>query len=306
MNPYQLAQLSVVLSFISSTLSPFPCSPTYLHNPASLASLIAICMFRARSMSWFSRNRVVPLEVQMMCGFLQPSTGHARRIGAILTAESWRQVRFYQECLRVRCAALGDGHLWNRPYNDWNKLAMQHADFLWRMKLPELQQSKRKHLSNNSPENNVLVLGDAIAMAAFPNIAMAYTSSDDAEFQCLTSTLTYLNEETKEGTYVWYFKSPVDHHTVIKESTFEISPGETQDQVHFLLDNDQCDLYTAYFNYTDYENCVVTIIPYYGDNLCILWVAMDTVDKIPESCLGAYHETCPIEYRAYDSDICEK
>ncbi|XP_070378604.1 uncharacterized protein [Dermacentor albipictus] len=144
------------------------------------------------------------------------------------------------------------------------------------------------------------------AMAAFPNIAMAYTSSDDAEFQCLTSTLTYLNEETKEGTYVWYFKSPVDHHTVIKESTFEISPGETQDQVHFLLDNDQCDLYTAYFNYTDYENCVVTIIPYYGDNLCILWVAMDTVDKIPESCLGAYHETCPIEYRAYDSDICEK
>lgn len=56
-NPCELAKLSDLLSCISSTLSSFLCSLTYLRNPASLASLIAMCMFRAKTLpccSWTS------------------------------------------------------------------------------------------------------------------------------------------------------------------------------------------------------------------------------------------------------------
>ncbi|XP_037275406.2 uncharacterized protein LOC119168087 [Rhipicephalus microplus] len=55
---------------------------------------------------------------------------------------------------------------------------------------------------------------DAFEMiSSFPYLAMVYTSSDDPEFKCATATLTYLNEQTKDSTYVWHFKSPINHHT---------------------------------------------------------------------------------------------
>nr|XP_037275406.1 uncharacterized protein LOC119168087 [Rhipicephalus microplus] len=147
---------------------------------------------------------------------------------------------------------------------------------------------------------------DAFEMiSSFPYLAMVYTSSDDPEFKCATATLTYLNEQTKDSTYVWHFKSPINHHTVVRTSTFDISQSDNIDQVHFILDGNQCEVYTAYYNYTDYENCIVSIIPYYGENLCILWVAQEKVNNIPEKCLAAHHATCPVEYRAYESDICD-
>ncbi|XP_049527154.1 uncharacterized protein LOC125946968 isoform X2 [Dermacentor silvarum] len=140
----------------------------------------------------------------------------------------------------------------------------------------------------------------------FPKVVMAYTSSSDPSYECLTAPQVYLNEETKQATYLWNFKSCADRHTIVKQSTFEMSLGKSVDQLDFFLDGDHSELYTAYYNYTDYENCVVSILPYYGENLCILWVTKAVDDSIPLPCLAAYHATCQIGYRAYDSDFCEQ
>lgn len=137
-----------------------------------------------------------------------------------------------------------------------------------------------------------------------PYMAAAYISSPDPAYQCLTASLTSFNETLKEGTYSWYLKSPIDHKTVVKQVNFHVRPGNTSDTLYFTVEGGGSEVYTSYYAYTNYENCLVAKIPYSDEELCILWVTPEVVDNIPQQCLAEYHVTCPVEYRAYYSDIC--
>ncbi|XP_037576913.1 uncharacterized protein LOC119459157 [Dermacentor silvarum] len=141
-------------------------------------------------------------------------------------------------------------------------------------------------------------------VASVPFMAAAYTSSSDPAYQCMTASVTSFDETKKEGTYSWYLKSPIDHRTVVKVVNFHVTPGSAPDLLNFTVEGEGDQVYTAYYAYTNYENCLVAEIPYNNEDLCILWVTEEVEDNIPQECLTEYHETCPVEYRAYDSDIC--
>ncbi|XP_037499411.1 uncharacterized protein LOC119373454 isoform X2 [Rhipicephalus sanguineus] len=112
-------------------------------------------------------------------------------------------------------------------------------------------------------------------VASVPYMAAAYISSPAPAYRCLTASLTSVNETLKEGTYSWYFKSPIDHRAVVRQVNFHVRPGSTSDTLHFTV-----------------------------EGVCILWVTPELVNNIPQQCLSEYHVTCPVEYRAYYSDIC--
>ncbi|XP_075553801.1 uncharacterized protein LOC142586821 [Dermacentor variabilis] len=141
-------------------------------------------------------------------------------------------------------------------------------------------------------------------VASVPYMAAAYTSSSDPAYRCMTASLTSIDETKKEGTYSWYLKSPIDHRTVVKVVNFNVTPGSAPDLLNFTVEGGGNQVYTAQYTYTNYENCLVSKIPYNNDGLCILWVTEEVVDNIPHDCLTEYQATCPVEYRAYDSDIC--
>ncbi|XP_070378611.1 uncharacterized protein [Dermacentor albipictus] len=141
-------------------------------------------------------------------------------------------------------------------------------------------------------------------VASVPYMAAAYTSSSDPAYQCMTASLTSFDETKKEGTYSWYLKSPVDHRTVIKVVNFHFTSGSAPDLLNFTVEGGGNQVYTAQYTYTNYENCLVSQIPYNNEGLCILWVTEEVVDNIPHDCLAEYQATCPVEYRAYDSHIC--
>ncbi|KAL1414819.1 hypothetical protein MTO96_007180 [Rhipicephalus appendiculatus] len=103
-------------------------------------------------------------------------------------------------------------------------------------------------------------------VASVPYMAAAYISSPDPEYQCLTASLTSFNETLAEGTYSWYFKSQVDHKTVVKQVNFHVTPGNTSDTLHFTVEGGGSEVYTSYYAYCNYENCLVAKIPYNNDD----------------------------------------
>lgn len=141
-------------------------------------------------------------------------------------------------------------------------------------------------------------------VTSVPYMAAVYISSPNPEYQCLTASLTSFNEKLQQGSYSWYFKSLTDHKTVVKQVNFDVTPGNSSDTLHFTIEGGGSKVYTSYYPYCNYENCLVAKIPYNNEDLCILWITPEVVDNIPHECLSQYHVTCPVEYRAYYSDIC--
>ncbi|XP_042150264.1 uncharacterized protein LOC120836611, partial [Ixodes scapularis] len=94
MNSYQLAQLSILVSFISTTKGSFLCSPHLLSDPSWLSALIAVYVCKARAASWYAKMSMCPPELQAVSGWLVPSPGHSRRMCRVLTTEFlWHTVR---------------------------------------------------------------------------------------------------------------------------------------------------------------------------------------------------------------------
>lgn len=159
---------------------------------------------------------------------------------------------------------------------------------------------KRPHSSRIAVDSSKV-----IQMAtSVPYMAAVYISSPNPEYQCLTASLTSFNEKLQQGSYSWYFKSLTDHKTVVKQVNFDVTPGNSSDTLHFTIEGGGSKVYTSYYPYCNYENCLVAKIPYNNEDLCILWITPEVVDNIPRECLSQYHVTCPVEYRAYYSDIC--
>ncbi|XP_077523746.1 uncharacterized protein LOC144134788 [Amblyomma americanum] len=137
---------------------------------------------------------------------------------------------------------------------------------------------------------------------SLPHLLAVYTSSDSPDFKCLNAERTRYDSQHKVATYVWSLKGLEGTRKNI--SSFDITPGATPDQVTFFLDNDISKPYTAYYKYTNYKNCLVAIIPYHGDDLCILWVDRSVADSIPDDCESQYEDTCEVRFPQYDKDIC--
>lgn len=90
-----------------------------------------------------------------MCGFLQPSSKHAKRICRILNEEWWRQARHFKDCLRVVCATQqGGSH--NKFFRDWCKTSDKVADWLWDNSRPHLPRPKKP----KPTDGKVITLGD--------------------------------------------------------------------------------------------------------------------------------------------------
>ncbi|KAL1477305.1 hypothetical protein MTO96_035839 [Rhipicephalus appendiculatus] len=136
---------------------------------------------------------------------------------------------------------------------------------------------------------------DAFRMIAeFPRIVSISTSTNDSSFKCLSAMRTRFDPQAKRATYVWRLRD--DHGRVRRERKL--------DQVVYYVDGDGTP-FTAYYNYTDYQNCMVIIVPYSGHDHCMLWVKRAVANSVPQNCLDKYEETCDVRVPTYDNDLCK-
>ncbi|XP_077523600.1 uncharacterized protein LOC144134582 [Amblyomma americanum] len=138
-------------------------------------------------------------------------------------------------------------------------------------------------------------------IGAFPELVALYSSSEDPSLDCVIITRTNFNNKSKVATYVWNLKG---NGNAKKQSVFHITKGNAPDQVQYILDDDGMHPHTAYYNYTDYKNCIVTIIPYYKEDLCMMLINPASVDTIPQDCMEEYVGTCNVKVKDYDKEKC--
>ncbi|XP_077538218.1 uncharacterized protein LOC144150236 [Haemaphysalis longicornis] len=137
-----------------------------------------------------------------------------------------------------------------------------------------------------------------------PRIVAIFTSTNDSSFNCLSATLDRYDTESREATYVWHFKTR--NGTGRKDVPFYIKMGTAPNQANYYVDNDRTNLYTAFYNYTDYENCMVAIIPTPEHNHCVLWVKRSVARAVPQDCLDNYEQTCDVRVPQFDNDLCDE
>uniref|UniRef100_G3MP20 Lipocalin/cytosolic fatty-acid binding domain-containing protein n=1 Tax=Amblyomma maculatum TaxID=34609 RepID=G3MP20_AMBMU len=139
-------------------------------------------------------------------------------------------------------------------------------------------------------------------IASLRHVIAIFTSSSNPQFRCLISDAMRFDPEHMVATYVWTFNDPDANEK--KTATFDISPGSVPDQLTFYVDHDFSTPYTAHYNYSNYENCLVAIIPYHGEKLCMLWADSSIADSIPSDCQQQYEDTCNVRFLDYDKKIC--
>uniref|UniRef100_A0A6G5A4I4 Putative lipocalin 35 lipocalin n=1 Tax=Rhipicephalus microplus TaxID=6941 RepID=A0A6G5A4I4_RHIMP len=145
---------------------------------------------------------------------------------------------------------------------------------------------------------------DAFRMlGAFPRVVAISSSNNDTSFKCLAATRTHFDLEAKKASYVWHLGGS-HAATATRNVTFDIQAGNAPDQTTYFIDNDRTRPYTAYYNYTDYETCMVMIVPYNNHDHCLLWVKPAVTHAVPRHCLDNYEETCDVRVPQYDNDLC--
>ncbi|XP_050038143.1 uncharacterized protein [Dermacentor andersoni] len=145
---------------------------------------------------------------------------------------------------------------------------------------------------------------DAFRMiGAFPRAVSISTSSNDSSFKCLSAIRTHFDPQAKKATYVWRLRD--DEGRVKKNVSFDIEEGNSIDQVTYFVDNDRTRPFTAYYNYTDYKNCMIIIVPYNGHDHCMLWVKRVIAHSVPQHCLERYEENCEVRVPTFENDLCK-
>ncbi|KAH8039067.1 hypothetical protein HPB51_004992 [Rhipicephalus microplus] len=134
--PYQLAQSTAVLRYISSQAGSFLCVP--LH-PSVVITLIAIATCRARAFTFCIRSKQLPPEVKLVFGGFQPSIGHGTRVCKILRAEWLRQARMYRDALFL--PLLHDQHVMHKKtrWREYTGRIDHVVDYLWQGELRRLR-----------------------------------------------------------------------------------------------------------------------------------------------------------------------
>ncbi|KAL1477304.1 hypothetical protein MTO96_035838 [Rhipicephalus appendiculatus] len=130
---------------------------------------------------------------------------------------------------------------------------------------------------------------DAFRMiGAFPRPVSISTSSNDSSFKCLSAIRTHFDPQAKKATYVWRLRD--DRGRVKKNVSFDIEEGNEIDQIELAP-------FTAYYNYTDYQNCMIIIVHYSGHDRF--------AHHVPQNCLDEYEENCDVRVPTYDNDLCK-
>lgn len=134
--PYQLAQSTALLRYISSQTGSFLCVP--LH-PSVVITLIAIATCRARAFTFCIRSKQLPPEVKLVFGGFQPSIGHGTRVCKILRAEWLRQARMYRDALFL--PLLHDQHVMHKKtrWREYTGRIDHVVDYLWQGELRRLR-----------------------------------------------------------------------------------------------------------------------------------------------------------------------
>ncbi|KAH6928389.1 hypothetical protein HPB50_015473 [Hyalomma asiaticum] len=117
--------------------------------------MMAVCICKSRILSWHARYAECPSEVQALSGFLQPFTGHTKRICKILRAEWMYQVRYFTDCLRAACWNEDKGKS-RRDFLAWRKTSNQIAEWMWEVARPSLPKPRKL----KADHSKVMVLGE--------------------------------------------------------------------------------------------------------------------------------------------------
>ncbi|KAG0433697.1 hypothetical protein HPB47_019667 [Ixodes persulcatus] len=156
----QLAQIAILMQYISFTSGSVLCSTTNYQTVYPLINLIAIECCRARQYSYAIRHGCFPCEVVALFNGAQPSTGHAKRICRILRSESWKQVGRYRDVLRIKCHALSvNESSAERNYKLHLRTAAQYTEVFWQQTRMTLAKKARR---NEGGQQEVTVLEDVI------------------------------------------------------------------------------------------------------------------------------------------------
>ncbi|KAH8036342.1 hypothetical protein HPB51_025009 [Rhipicephalus microplus] len=85
----------------------------------------------SRYLSYCLKKKYVPIEVRVLFGALEPSWGHAKRVCKLMKSESWRQVRFYFDWLKVVLQEECGCDTGQQQFAKHKRKANQLAEFLW-------------------------------------------------------------------------------------------------------------------------------------------------------------------------------
>ncbi|XP_075741574.1 uncharacterized protein LOC142791224 [Rhipicephalus microplus] len=85
----------------------------------------------SRYLSYCLKKKLVPIEVRVLFGALEPSWGHAKRVCKLMKSESWRQVRFYFDWLKVVLQEECGCDTGQQQFAKHKRKANQLAEFLW-------------------------------------------------------------------------------------------------------------------------------------------------------------------------------
>ncbi|XP_077544593.1 uncharacterized protein LOC144157649 [Haemaphysalis longicornis] len=139
-------------------------------------------------------------------------------------------------------------------------------------------------------------------MFQLPELVAASTSTDCATYFCLNASRTLYDATAKQVSYVWSFGGL--EGTRKKSTVFDIHFGDSLDKPWYYIDGNTCHNYTAQVAYSDYSTCMVTIIPFPPDTLCVLWTKQSVATNIPKSCMDAFQEICGHGYTDYRPELC--
>ncbi|XP_077557689.1 uncharacterized protein LOC144172976 [Haemaphysalis longicornis] len=141
------------------------------------------------------------------------------------------------------------------------------------------------------------------AMGRLPELLAAYSSTNCSSYMCLNASLTRYDTKTKHLSYLWNFVGLENKMT--RTSLFDVQYDSSLDTPWFNIDGDSCHNYTGHVSYSDYRTCLVGVLPYYQDTLCMLWITKSVVQNIPKVCMDAFRATCGEGYPDFSQELCQ-
>ncbi|XP_077540112.1 uncharacterized protein LOC144152640 [Haemaphysalis longicornis] len=126
-------------------------------------------------------------------------------------------------------------------------------------------------------------------------------TNNDSVFECLSARRKDYDPDAQTVTYIWSIAGEDSNKRQLVP--FHHTPGDTPDTTRFTVGSDST-VRVGRFDYTDYKNCAILEIPYFGYQ-CTLWVAENVKDSIPEECIIHYYDICGGGFPIYAKDICK-
>lgn len=135
---------------------------------------------------------------------------------------------------------------------------------------------------------------------AFEKAAAISDSNNDSILECLQAERTAFDSDALTAVYTWTLK-PQDGMS----SEHPYFTGIANDESGYLtvFTNDDPTPREGAIVYSDYENCFILKIYYYG-NRCLLGVQPELKDSVPQHCIDHFVISCGAVVPLYSRDLC--